>query len=86
MYYVYIIYSKKISKFYIGSTGDLKDRMTRHNSGRSVFTKNGVPWELVHYQAFCEKADALREELFLKTGKGRERRKFLLNDFLKKIK
>jgi putative endonuclease len=86
MYYVYIIYSQTIRQFYTGRTDDLKERITRHNTGRSVFTKNGSSWILAHYQAFCEKEDAAREELFLKTGKGRERKKFLLKSFIEKQK
>ena len=60
--------------------------MLRHNSGRSVFTKHGAPWILAHYQAFYEKEDASREELFLKTGQGRERKKYLLKSFIEKLK
>jgi predicted GIY-YIG superfamily endonuclease len=38
---------------------------------------------LVFYEAFVQKADATREEKFLKTDKGRERRKYLLAEFEK---
>jgi hypothetical protein len=38
------------------------------------------PWRLVYYEAFLSKTDARREELFLKSGKGRERIKYLLQD------
>jgi putative endonuclease len=86
MHYTYILYSKKIKKFYIGSSCDLKKRIKEHNNGLTPFTANGMPWELVHYQAFLEKEDSIREELFLKTGKGRERRKYLLRSFLEKNK
>lgn len=79
MYYVYIIFSKKLDRIYIGSTADLRERMKRHNSGRSKFTRNGVPWKLIYYEAFLIKSDALREELFLKTGQGRERIRYLFN-------
>jgi hypothetical protein len=40
---------------------------------------------LIYYEAFTEKIDSLNEEKFLKTGKGRERRKILLSRFLKKL-
>jgi putative endonuclease len=84
MYYVYIIYSNKLKTLYIGYTEDLKERMMRHNSGRSVFTSKGLPWTLAHYQAFAEKEDAQTEERFLKTGKGRERISYLLKKFKEK--
>ena len=73
MHYVYIIYSKKLDKRYIGSTSDLKERMKRHNSERSKFTAKGYPWKVLYYEAFLDKKDALREERFLKSGQGRKR-------------
>ena len=81
MYYVYIIYSKKIGKKYIGSTSDLKARIDKHNAKGSNFTSRGCPWRLLYYEAFCDKKDALREEKFLKSGKGRERIKNLFEKF-----
>lgn len=80
MYYVYIIYSEKLDKKYIGYSTDLKQRMSYHNSKRSPFTARGIPWKLIYYEAFLSEEDAKREELFLKSGKGRERIKFLLQN------
>jgi putative endonuclease len=80
MYYVYIIYSEKIHKKYIGSTSDLKERIKRHNLSRSAYTKKGIPWKLVYYEAFLSKATALKEEKFLKSGKGRDRLKYLFEN------
>ena len=54
--------------------------MSQHNLGNVTSTKIGRPWKLVYYEAFLSKKDALREELFLKSGKGRERIKYLLED------
>ncbi len=84
MHYTYLLYSKKLDTFYIGSAKNLKERLYEHNQRQTPFTKKGIPWEIIYYEAFVEKADALREELFLKSGKGRERRKYLLKSFLEK--
>ena len=78
MYYVYIIFSDKLQKKYIGFSTDLKNRIKEHNKGKCVSTTKGKPWKLVYYEAFVSEKDARREELFLKTGKGRERIKYLL--------
>ena len=86
MWYVYILYSNKLKKFYVGSTTDLRKRVKEHNGKYSPFTSLGVPWRLVYYEAFIDKEDAQSEELFLKTGQGRERRKFLLRTFLDRLK
>ncbi len=77
MHYVYILKSKKSGSLYKGSTDDLKARLVRHNTGKVQSTKNGRPWEVLYYEAFISKTDARREELFLKSGKGRERIKWL---------
>ncbi|HAT74387.1 MAG: GIY-YIG nuclease superfamily protein [Candidatus Moranbacteria bacterium GW2011_GWF2_36_839] len=82
MYYVYIIYSKKLKKFYTGFTNDLKRRIAEHKGGASNFTQQVDDWMLVYYEAFCDKKDAKTEEEFLKTGRGRERRKYLFKNFI----
>lgn len=84
MYYVYIIYSEKIEKIYKGSTNDLIKRIKEHNNKKVKSTKNGNPWKLIYYEAFINKADALIEEKFLKTGRGRERLKLLLKNYFRK--
>ena len=47
MYYVYIIYSHKLNKYYKGQTNDPEDRLRRHNSGAEAYTKAGTPWILL---------------------------------------
>ncbi|MEK9174369.1 MAG: GIY-YIG nuclease family protein [Patescibacteria group bacterium] len=79
MYYVYILKSDKTAKLYKGSTGDLKARLLKHNRGDVLSTKAGRPWKLIYYEAFINKTDALREENFLKSGKGRERISYLFS-------
>jgi len=85
MYYVYIIKSDKTSKIYKGYTKDLKTRLAEHNSGKTISTKNGIPWKLIYYEVFVNKTDALREEKFLKSGKGKERIRLLLKNSLKNL-
>ncbi|HHE76468.1 MAG TPA: GIY-YIG nuclease family protein [Candidatus Parcubacteria bacterium] len=86
MYYVYVLYSKKLNKRYIGYCADLKRRLRYHNSGNSKFTSKGVPWNLVFYEAFISKKDAVREEKFLKSGSGRKRLEYLLENTMNLIK
>ena len=80
MYYVYVLLSLKNGKLYKGLTEDLRRRIVEHNSGQEKSTKTGSPWRLVYYEAFTNKTDARREELFLKSGKGRRRLKILLEN------
>ena len=85
MYYVYILYSKKLNKFYTGYTNDLKRRFNQHNSKNLKYTSISRPWDLVYYSAFLNKHDAYQEENFLKSGKGRQRRKFLLENYIENL-
>lgn len=85
MFYVYIIYSKKINKYYVGYSSNLKERIRKHNCGSSKYTSKGTPWKLIYYEVFLSNIDARKEEKFLKSGKGRERLKFLLEDTKKNI-
>lgn len=66
-------------RIYKGSCSNLKLRLLNHNSGDVRSTKSYRPWKLIYYEAFENKIDALREEKFLKTGKGRERVRYLIS-------
>ena len=81
MFYVYIIYSSKLKKKYIGFSEDIKNRIIEHQTGKSIYTKRSRDWELVYYEAFINKSDALIEEQFLKSGKGQDRIKYLLKNY-----
>ena len=43
-FYIYIIYSERYDKFYIGQTQDFTTRLKRHNSGIEKFTSPFLPW------------------------------------------
>lgn len=71
MHYVYLLYSEKLNRYYVGSTGNLDQRLRSHNNKGSQSTQHGVPWELVYYEAYEYRRDALRREYRLKHhGKG----------------
>jgi putative endonuclease len=79
-YYIYIIKSSQNNKLYKGFTTNLQQRLSYHNAGKVKSTTNDRPWKLIYYEVFLNKQQALREEIFLKSGKGRERIKFLFKD------
>lgn len=66
MYYVYLLHGQKVDKFYIGSTGDLRERLNQHNQGHNTATIFGIPWTLVYYEAYLEKVLAVERERRLK--------------------
>jgi putative endonuclease len=78
MWYVYVLKSLRNGKLYKGFTCDLKRRIKEHQAKQPTFSRNNGPWKLIYYEAFDSEKDAREEERFLKSGKGRERLKYLL--------
>jgi putative endonuclease len=71
MFTVYILYSDNLDQFYVGHTGNLDDRIKRHNQGRSKSTKTGVPWKLMYSEKFDSKSEAYQREMYIKRMKSR---------------
>lgn len=84
-YYVYILFSLKDNKLYIGFSKDLKQRIAEHNNGYVVATKHRQPLLLIHYEYFISRADAVAREKFLKSGFGRDQIKKALKNTLTKL-
>ncbi len=66
MFYVYILKSKVDGDLYIWYTSDLKRRFAEHNSGENRSTKGRKPFELIYYESYRSKEDAMRREKALK--------------------
>ncbi|MCK4968596.1 MAG: GIY-YIG nuclease family protein [Candidatus Aenigmarchaeota archaeon] len=82
MYFVYVLYSKSIDKFYIGFTNNLKRRVSEHKS-KNVYTSKRMPGcKLVYYEASLFKKDAQRREKQLKTGFGRSYLRKRIKDYI----
>ena len=55
---------------YIGSTADLKSRLTKHNKGDVPHAEKFRPWKVEAYFAFETKEKAVAFEQYLKSGSG----------------
>jgi putative endonuclease len=51
-FYTYIHYSPSADKFYIGHTGDMENRLRRHNNSGSKSTQKAADWELKYKREF----------------------------------
>jgi len=81
MFNVYILFSVVHNKIYIGSTGNLEQRLLSHNElGKKGWTIKFRPWTLIHTESFETKQQALLREKQLKAGKGRA---WIKNEILK---
>jgi predicted GIY-YIG superfamily endonuclease len=71
VHYVYLLKSDRSpNRRYVGVTANLKQRLADHNSGKSLYVAQHVPWQLLTYVAFSEKKIANEFERYLKSGSG----------------
>ena len=83
--YVYILISLKDRNFYVGSTADLRQRLSEHNNGKVISTSSRRPLKLVCYEAYLTKTEALARENYLKMSDGRKELRIRLKVSLEKI-
>ena len=72
MYFVYILKSHKNGDLYVGSTENVKSRLAKHNAGKVKSTKFYRPWELLDFETYFTRSEAVRRERFLKRGQQKE--------------
>ena len=71
-YFVYILYSKILDRFYIGTTNNIERRLAQHNRPHKGYTNSGQSWILLYSEQFVSKKDALIRELYIKKKKSKE--------------
>jgi putative endonuclease len=72
-YCVYILFSEKLARFYVGMTGNLVQRIHHHNDPISglKFTAKGIPWKIFLSIPCDSKDHALKLEKLIKSKKSR---------------
>jgi putative endonuclease len=71
MYYTYVLYSSDFDQIYIGQTNNLEKRLTEHNSGLSASTKRYLPWQMIYFERYEGRREAMFREKELKSHQGR---------------
>lgn len=73
MWFAYVLKSKKNGRLYVGYIADIDNRLREHNKKQGgSYTSKNAPFDLIFYEAFLDKRDATKAELFWKSGYGRE--------------
>jgi putative endonuclease len=81
MFTVYVLYSPTFGKTYTGFTSSLSQRLESHNSlATKGYTLKYRPWILLFSEEFETKTEALKREKELKSGKGRDFIKSLIQN------
>jgi len=77
LYAVYVLRNPE-GRLYIGFANDLDRRLREHQKEPGGWTDGKGPWSLVHYEEFSDRAEGMRREKSLKSGKPNEelRRRF----------
>jgi len=69
---LYVIQSVNKKFRYVGITNDLDRRVSQHNKGKNVSTKNYKPFYLIYTEKFINYKKAREKEIFYKSGFGRK--------------
>jgi predicted GIY-YIG superfamily endonuclease len=70
MWYVYFLQLRN-GDIYVGSTNDLKRRLSSHQAGEVISTKRNLPVKLKSYVAVESEALARELEIYFKSGSGK---------------
>lgn len=82
MNYVYILRCADGS-LYTGWTNDLEKRVKTHNAGKGAkYTKTRLPVELVYYEEYEGKGEALSREFSIKKLKKTDKEKLILKQHI----
>ncbi len=66
-YFVYILYSEKCDRYYVGHSDNLDRRFDEHNSGRGgKYTARCKQWELVYTECYESRGSAVEREFEIK--------------------
>lgn len=84
-YCVYILFSHKDFRLYIGYTTNISARVKNHNSGGTTSTANRIPLELIFCEFYVFEEDARKRELYFKTTMGKKAIKLMLTGTLNKL-
>jgi putative endonuclease len=68
---MHIVYIKSLirSRFYIGQTENIDNRLNQHNKGKVKSTRGYLPWEVIYTEKFSARSDACKREQEIKRFK-----------------
>ena len=72
-WFVYILYSSSLDRYYIGSSADPGERLKKHLANHNGFTGKAKDWVLCCTECFQDKTEAIKREKQLKGWKNKER-------------
>ena len=71
-YFVYILYSEDLDRYYIGSTKEIGHRLKEHIWSHDGFTSRAKDWVLRYSEVYGTRSDAYAREKMIKAWKSRK--------------
>ena len=71
-FYVYILHSKLLDRYDIGSTQDITKRLEKHLSNHKGYTSRAKDWLVVYSESYLTKSEALLRERKIKSWKSKK--------------
>ena len=71
-YLTYILFSKNLDRYYVGSTGNVEVRLEKHLQRHKGFTSKAKDWTVVYVEKFASKEEAMKRERQIKKWKSRK--------------
>jgi putative endonuclease len=71
MFFAYVVRSISTGYLYKGHCENLEERLTQHNSGMTESIRKYTPFELVYFEAFETREEAIVREKYFKSAAGR---------------
>ena len=78
MYFVYILHSAVLDRYYSGSSQNPQERLKKHLANHKGFTGKSKDWVMCYLEEFETKSEALRRENQIKGWKNKDRMKQLI--------
>ncbi len=79
MFWLYILKNEETGRYYIGSTGDLDQRLNQHLIGKTRTTRILKTDKLVYTEKFETKSEVLKRERKLKSYKSKKYIEWLIS-------
>jgi putative endonuclease len=70
-YFIYIIYSTQLDRYYVGHTNNLEERVRKHNTNHKGYTGVVGDWQVVYSEIYQTKSAAYKREREVKKWKKR---------------
>ena len=63
IYFVYILYSEKCNKYYVGHTDSIERRVYEHNNSKGgAFSSSCAPWKFLYNEKYDTRTEAMIRE------------------------